>query len=739
MKKSCCLLLLLLLNSTSMKALIAHLLPTPKEVTIFRCTTDYPQHFCFKEGTPPRLLAAFTELMGETPSFTDGLPVTIVLEDSIEGAYDYPLLGFNNEAYTLKVDSQAGILISAVTETGAIRAFQTLAQLCEGGDDERSHSALASRPSTLSSHSTTIQCCYIRDWPSFKLRGYMHDVGRSFISFDELKHQLRLLARFKVNTFHWHLTENQAWRFEVKRYPQLTEASTMTRFAGCYYTQEQCRELDSLAYVLGVTVIPEIDMPGHSQAFQRAMGYNMQTAKGVEALKSILSEVAATFSHAPYIHIGADEQQITYLNFLQTMTDHVHALGKKVVVWNPIQGKTITATSGADMTQMWSSAGKVVAGLPNIDCRYNYVNHFDVFADLAGIYLSNIYYVPQGNADVAGSITAVWNDRYITSENAIMRQNNVYANILASAERAWKGGGEHYIEEGGARLPWEGSAFEEFHSWEERFLYHKSHVLAAEPIPYVRQTDVVWKITDAFPNDGDPNAVFPPETEGLKDSYDFQGKTYGTGVARGAAVYLRHVWGTLVPGYYANPQMNQTAYAWTYIYSPTEQEAGALIEFQNYARSEQDITAENGKWDRRGSRLWLNNEEIVGPEWDNAGKTIDKEVPLGNENLTARPPVIVRLKQGWNTVFMKLPYVSTPGVRLNKWMFTFVLTDQEGREALNGIVYSTTADPTQGISETPADTDANATGNRAYDVSGKRSVSSPFHGSPIIKGGKKLL
>ena len=83
----------------------------------------------------------------------------------------------------------------------------------------------------------------------------------------------------------------------------------------------------------------------------------------------------------------------------------------------------------------------------NIDCRYNYINHFDVYADLVGIYKSNIYYAQQGSEEIAGTITATWNDTKTETETDIIEQNNQYANILASVERAWKGG-EQYIEQG---------------------------------------------------------------------------------------------------------------------------------------------------------------------------------------------------------------------------------------------------------------------------------------------------
>ena len=451
------LLALSLCSSQTVQAKVTHLLPKPQAVEIKGGTAfALNRNVRITDPTQCALLANF--FTGNGCNITDnGVPVTVSIVENITGAYDYELAGYENEAYRLEITANA-IDITAITRTGVIRAAQTLAQLAEGYNGN-----------------AELEAATITDWPAFKLRGYMHDVGRSFIDIKTLKKHIDLLSRFKVNTFHWHMTENQAWRFEVKAYPQLTSSASMTRFAGKYYTQEQCKDLQDYAKERGVIVIPEIDMPGHSEAFVRAMGYDMQTANGVAALKKILEEVAATFPDAPYIHIGADEKSITYPNFLKIMTDKVHELGKKVVVWNPISGVTITTSTGADMTQMWSSSGKVINGMPNIDCRYNYTNHFDVFADLVGIYKSNIYYEQKGNTNVAGTISAPWNDRKTPTEEDIIIQNNFYANVIASAERAWIGGGKQYIEKGGTTLPNSGSEYEEFADWERRFLFHKAH------------------------------------------------------------------------------------------------------------------------------------------------------------------------------------------------------------------------------------------------------------------------
>lgn len=664
---------LLLYGNEQVSAKVEHLLPKPQQITVHTGTPAFSlgREIAIQSAEPhPALIRFFTEHGCSMNSKAKAI-VRVEQVTNIAAAHRQNLPGYPEEAYMLKVTPNL-IEIKVLSATGVIRAAQTLTQLAEG---------YKKKPA--------IETLSLTDWPAFKLRGYMHDVGRSFIRFEELKKEIDLLSRFKINTFHFHLTENQAWRFEIKAYPQLTSSAAMKRFPGQYYTQEQCTELERYAAERGVILIPEIDMPGHSEAFRRAMGHSMQTDEGVAELQTILDEVVRTFPKAPYIHIGADEETITYPDFLKIMTDKIHASGKKVIVWNPIRGVNITKEAGFDMTQMWSTGGRVVPGIPNIDCRYNYVNHFDVFADVVGIYKSNIYYSDKGTDEVAGAITALWNDRKTASETDIIRQNNLYANALATAERAWLGGGKQYIESGGTTLPNTGDEYEEFCDWERRFLFHKAHSLRGESIPYVKQTHIRWRITDAFPNGGNADMQFPPETEGPQKTYTYNGITYQTGVATGAAVYLRHTWGPIIPTYFSTPQTHTTAYAWTYVYSPKRQKAGALIEFQNYGRSERDTAPESGQWDRKGSHIWINDIEILPPSWDNTGVAVngDYEVLLKNENFTARPPLLLELKKGWNKVFMKLPY-NPNGLRLTKWMFTFVLTDQEGNQALEGLVYS---------------------------------------------------
>lgn len=686
---------LLLCLPLTLQAKVEHLLPKPQQVTVtpgvaFALSGSVSINYA--EGVAPCALLeeVFTE--NGCSIAQGGKAVNVSYVQSIEGAHDYALHGYENEAYTLEITANT-INITAVTATGVIRAAQTLAQLAEGYEGAKALEGLT-----------------MKDWPAFKLRGYMHDVGRSFISIEELIKQVELFSRFKINTFHWHMTENQAWRFEVKAYPQLTSSESMTRFPGQYYTQEDCKRLLAVAKKHGVIVIPEIDMPGHSEAFERAMGFGMQTEEGKAVLKKVIDEVVEVFAGVPYIHIGGDEVATTadYLNEMLAYAESKSA-NVKGGLWNPINGIGQDALNHT-LAQMWGTRGYLASGKANIDCRYNYTNHFDVFADLVGIYKSNIYYHAQGTPEVAGAISGCWNDRKVADEVAIMAQNNVWANVIATAERAWMGGGKQYIDNmtntpanlkvdgghGGVMLPNSGDEYEEFKSWETRFLFHKANSLKGEPIPYVKQTNVRWRITDAFPNGGSETAVFGPETAGttaatdlLPEVYTHEGKTYYTGMATGAGIYLAHTWGnSIIDAYYKNPQFNHTAYAWTYVYSPEAQTVGAQIEFQNYSRSEQDGAAPAGKWDHFGSKIWVNGEEIAAPTWDNTGVSVNnKEVMLKNENFPGRKPIQVTLKQGWNKVFLKLPYFNK-GYRLKKWMFTCVFTDTEGINAVEGLIYS---------------------------------------------------
>ena len=590
------------------------------------------------EMQEPALLPLPKEVEYTGGSVKTGAPETLEFVEAIPEAR---LNG--NEAYRLTVDKD-GIHIQAVTEQGVWNARQTLRQLTQKG---------------------RTPCCRMVDWPSFRVRGWMMDVGRTYISLEELKREVDIFSQFKVNVFHLHLTENEAWRLESKRYPQLNAPESMLRQPGMFYTQEEMRELDAFCRERGVTLIPEIDMPGHSGAFERAMGFGMQTPEGKAVLVELLDEVFDTFS-GPYVHIGTDEVAFTDSSLIKEMVDHIRSNGRKALSWNP---GWPYRPGEIDGTQLWSYRGRAQEGIPAVDCRLHYVNHFDLFGDIIGLHTSTIYGQTEGSGDIAGSILALWNDRYLPNEVNILKENNLYASVLALADRAWRGGGYQYFDDFGTVLPDEGPAREDFLDFEKRMLSFRETVLEDVPTAYVAQGQARWAISPAYPNGGDLEKVFPPE----------EGRWETDRIVTGSGLYFRHVWGpSIVAGYYDDPQPDQTVYARTRIWSPRRQRVGLLFETQNYSRSERDPMPPQGAWDYRHSRLWLNDAEIFPPVW------------TGNANAVGRAPMPVTLEKGWNKILIKLPVsaFSTPETRLVKWMFTCALTTPDGRKAAD-ITYST--------------------------------------------------
>lgn len=171
----------------------------------------------------------------------------------------------------------------------------------------------------------------IRDEPKFQHRGLLLDCGRHFMSIAKIKETLDVMAMYKLNVLHWHLTEDQGWRIEIKKYPKLTEVGAYRMVNGVkyggYYTQEGIKDIVGYAARLGISVIPEIELPGHSVAAIAAYPYLSCTGKTIpvenewgvfkdiycagndqtlQFIKDVMDEVMTLFP-SPYIHIGGDE------------------------------------------------------------------------------------------------------------------------------------------------------------------------------------------------------------------------------------------------------------------------------------------------------------------------------------------------------------------------------------------------------------------------------------------------
>ena len=240
---------------------------------------------------------------------SDG-PLRLTLDESL-GA----------EAYRLTVGPD-GLLVAGGTEAGVFYGLQSLRQL-------------------VSQYGAALPALRIEDEPTFAYRGTMLDCCRHFFTVDEVKTFIDILALHKINRFHWHLTDDQGWRIEILRYPELTRvgahrAETVLgnnsaaydgKPYGGYYTQRQVRDVVAYAAERFITVVPEIEMPGHASAALASYpwlgcageGYKVQTLWGVfpevfcagrdttfEFMEEVLAEVIALFP-SEYIHVGGDE------------------------------------------------------------------------------------------------------------------------------------------------------------------------------------------------------------------------------------------------------------------------------------------------------------------------------------------------------------------------------------------------------------------------------------------------
>ena len=305
----------------------------------------------------------------------------------------------NNErkdAYKLEVDATK-IIISSSSNEGLFYGMQTLLQL------------LPETKSESGSSGFTIPQLSIQDYPRFQYRGMHLDVGRHFFDVDFVKKYIDYLAYFKYNTFHWHLTEDQGWRIEIKKYPRLTSVGAYRNGTiighypgtgndsihyGGFYTQEQIKDVVKYAKDRFITIIPEIEMPGHASAAIAAYpelscfpdrstkisprtpwagsrdGKQVQQTWGVfddifvpsentfKFLENVLDEVIQLFP-SKYIHIGGDEAPKTYWKesafcqklikdknlkdehglqsyFIQRIEKYVNSKGRKIIGWDEI-------------------------------------------------------------------------------------------------------------------------------------------------------------------------------------------------------------------------------------------------------------------------------------------------------------------------------------------------------------------------------------------------------------------
>ncbi|AOW21857.1 family 20 glycosylhydrolase [Urechidicola croceus] len=272
------------------------------------------------------------------------------------------------EAYELNIN-QDSVIITSNTPQGAFRAIQTFRQLIP----ETSNDTLAENKIW------TIATGQIIDKPQFEYRGAMLDVSRHFFSVKDVKKYIDLLAYYKYNTLHLHLSDDQGWRIEIKSWPKLTEIGGQTEVggeSGGFYTQEEYTDIVNYAASQYIMIVPEIDMPGHTNAASLSypiLNGNGKTLKPYEGMRvgfstfdtrkdtvytlidDVVREIAA-LSPGPYFHIGGDESHATkkedYIYFVNKVEKIVQKHGKIMIGWDEIASADVDSTS---ISQFWSS------------------------------------------------------------------------------------------------------------------------------------------------------------------------------------------------------------------------------------------------------------------------------------------------------------------------------------------------------------------------------------------------
>ena len=417
-------------------------------------------------NTDPRLQRAVERFLNDLRRQTGMLPLDMKVSDPAkatlviraEHANKEVLDLGEDESYSLDV-TRAGAKLDAPTTLGALHGLQTFFQLVATTDDGFAVPALS-----------------IQDKPRFPWRGLLIDVGRHFIPLDVLKRNLDGMAAVKLNVLHWHLSENQGFRVESKKFPKLHEMGS----DGLFYTQDEIRDLIAYARERGIRVVPEFDMPGHSTAWfvgypelASAPGpYQIERKWGVfdpamdpsqertyKFLDDFLGEMAGLFPDH-YFHIGGDEvngkqwdanpkiqefkrshgiknNEDLQAYFNKRVQEIVSKHGKTMVGWDeilrPDLPKNIVVQSWRGQESLAAAAKQGYRGLLSngyyVDLMWSAERHYS-FDPLGG---AGANLSPEEKQRVLGGEACMWGE-YVSPENIDSR---IWPRTAAIAERLW--------------------------------------------------------------------------------------------------------------------------------------------------------------------------------------------------------------------------------------------------------------------------------------------------------------
>jgi hexosaminidase len=383
---------LILVSFMSLQFLYAQEMPSdlskasiiPKPVSV----TSTGEYFTLKPGTVIYVKGESGELLkiGQyladrlRPATGYELKVRTALKESGRRGIYLVLSGAvkdsRDEGYELTVTRKM-LKISAGTPAGLFRGIQTIRQILPAGIELNNRQEGPWKIPTGT----------ITDFPDYSYRGAMLDVARHFFNMADVMRFIDFLAYYKMNVLHLHLSDDQGWRIEIKSWPNLTNHGGSTQVGGGkggFYTQEQYSEIIKYANDRYITIIPEIDMPGHTNAALASyaelncdgkarelytgtkVGFST-FCTGSEVTYKFIDDVIkelASLTPGPYIHIGGDESHVTaredYISFVNRVQEIVTARGKKVIGWDEISLATLKPNSVA---QCWSNVKNSVAAV----------------------------------------------------------------------------------------------------------------------------------------------------------------------------------------------------------------------------------------------------------------------------------------------------------------------------------------------------------------------------------------
>jgi hexosaminidase len=284
-----------------------------------------------------------------------------------------------DEGYELQIDEKQ-LKITANKPAGVFYGIQTLRQI------------IADRDEKASGNEWEVATGTITDYPEYAWRGSMLDVARHFFPVEDVKRYIDFLSYYKINILHLHLSDDQGWRIEVKSWPNLTAIGGQSQVGGGkggFYTQEQYKEIVAYAQSRFITIVPEIDLPGHINAALVSyssellpgppikletgekprpvagqphtgieVGFSTLTMKKESTFKfvnDVIREIAA-ITPGPYFHVGGDEAAVTkkpdYIAFVNRFKEIVNANGKIMIGWEEIAQADLDSTA---ITQFWHS------------------------------------------------------------------------------------------------------------------------------------------------------------------------------------------------------------------------------------------------------------------------------------------------------------------------------------------------------------------------------------------------